>query len=55
MLGYIADVHLFRYRTIKTSVVLLIVSSAMAMVLAGSDSVVSALVHISESDWPCRV
>ena len=52
VLGYIADVHLSRYRTIMTSVVLLVVSGAMAMVLAGSGSVVSALVHISESDWP---
>ena len=52
VLGYIADVCLSRYRTIKTSVVLLVISGTLAVVLAGSGSVVSALVHISESDWP---
>ena len=43
MLGYIADVCLSRYRTIKTSVVLLVVSGTLAVVLAGSESVVNAL------------
>ena len=49
VLGYIADVCLSRYRTIKTSVVLLVISGTLAVVLAGSGSVVSALVHIMGS------
>ena len=53
VLGYVADVRLSRYRTIKTSVVMLVISGAMAVVLAGSDSVVTALVyvHIHGNHW----
>ena len=52
VLGYIADVHLSRYRTIMTSVVLLVVSDTMAVVLAGSGSAISTLVFMSRSRWP---
>ena len=51
VLGHVADVRLSRYRTIKTSVVMLVVSGTMAVVLAGSDSVINALVHIHNNHW----
>ena len=53
VLGHIADVCLSRYRTIMTSVVMLIVSGTIAVVLAGSDSawMIATHGHIHNSHW----
>ena len=55
VLGHVADVRLSRYCTIKTSVVLLVVSGVLTVVIAGSDSVVSALAWAQAHTWQSLV